>query len=99
MTMDPWTLAVIAAMATVTYACRAGGYVVFRRISPGPTLRALFGYLPGALFVSYVVPALAEGRSPHWAGAVVTLGVMAATRSLVASIALGTGVAWVVWAA
>jgi uncharacterized membrane protein len=94
---DPWTLAAIVAMAVVTYACRGGGYVVFRHFAPGPRLRAVLDALPGSLFVAYVVPALASGRVPQWAGAVVTVGVMVATRSLVASIALGTAVAWIVW--
>jgi uncharacterized membrane protein len=84
-------------MAVVTYACRGGGYFVFRRISPGPRARAILDALPGSLFVAYVVPALAMGRVPQWVGAAVTVGVMVATRSLVASIALGTAVTWIVW--
>lgn len=97
MSLDPWTVAAILAMAVATYACRGGGYFVFRKLAPGPRLRAMLDALPGALFVAYVVPALVEGRPPQWAGAAVTLSVMILTRSVIAAIALGTGAAWVVW--
>ena len=99
MRLDPWTVAAIVAMALATYACRSGGYFVVRRLTPGPRLRAMLDARPGALFVAYVVPALALGRPPQWAGAVVTLAVMAATRSLIAAIGFGTAAAWFVWSA
>ena len=99
MTFDPYVLAAIAAMALVTYTTRAGGYLLFRTFRPSRGMRAMLGYIPGTLFVSYVVPALAAGGAQQWAGAAATLAVMLATRSMSLAILAGTGAAWAVWAA
>ena len=97
--LDPWTLAAILAMAAATYACRGGGYWLFRHITPTPAVRAVLGYVPGTLFVGYVVPALAAGGAQQWAGAAATVAVMLATRNLALAILGGTAAAWAVWAA
>ena len=99
MTLDPWVLAAIAAMALATYTTRAGGYLLFRSLDPPPLVRAMLGYVPGTLFVSYVVPALASGGLQQWAGATATLATMLATRNMALAILGGTGTAWLVWAA
>ncbi len=99
MTLDPWVLAAIGAMALATYLTRAGGYWLFRVVSPPPAVRAVLGYIPGTLFVSYVVPALVEGGVQQWVGAAATLAVMLATRNLALAILGGTAAAAVVWAA
>lgn len=96
-TLDPATLLAIAGMAAATYLCRAGGYVLFRQAPPMPLTRAVLGYLPGALFVAYVVPLLARGGALQWVGAAATLAVMAATRSIGWAIAAGVAAAWAVW--
>ncbi len=98
MSLDPWVLAAIMAMAAATYATRAGGYLVFRAFPTPAWLRDALAYVPGALFVSYVVPALAAGGVQQWVGAAATLGVMAATRQLSLAILGGTAAAWGVWA-
>ena len=98
MTLDPWTLAAICAMTVATYACRAGGYFVFRAIRPRPWLRVLLGYVPGTLFVSYVAPALATGGLQPLVGAAATAGAMILTRNLSLAIIAGTAAAWAVWA-
>lgn len=95
--VDPATFATIVGMALVTYASRAGGYWLFRRIRPNPFVRAVLGYLPGTLFVSYVSPALLQGGPPQWVGAAATVGLMLLTRSIGWAIMGGTGTAWVVW--
>ena len=62
-------------------------------------MRDALGYVPGALFVSYVAPALvvrwaaAMGRGPQ-----PTAALMIATGNLTIAILGGTGAAWVVWA-
>lgn len=95
---DGWTLATIIAMALATYLCRGGGYWLFRQIRPPAGVRAALGYVPGALFVSYVVPALAAGGPQQWAGAAVTAGVMVATGgNLLLAILGGTAAAGVIW--
>ena len=98
MTLDPWVLATILAMALATYATRAGGYLLFRIFRPTPAVRAMLAYIPGALFVSYVAPALASGGPPQWIGAAACVGIMLATRQTAAAILGGTAVAWGVWA-
>ncbi len=99
MTLDPWVLAAIAAMAVATFATRAGGYLLFRAFRPPPLLRAVLAYIPGTLFVSYVAPALAVGGLQQWVGAAATVTVMLATRNLALAILGGTAAASVVWAA
>jgi branched chain amino acid efflux pump len=97
MSLSLATLAAIIAMMLATYACRAGGYLIFTRIRPTPLQRSVLSYIPGGIFISYVAPALVHGGLPSWVGAVVTLGAMAATRNLVAGIFLGTAATWVIW--
>jgi uncharacterized membrane protein len=98
MTLDPWVLAAILAMTVATYATRAGGYLLFRTLRPGRSMRLLLGYIPGALFVAYVAPALADGSWPQWLGAAAAVAIMRATRQMAAAIFGGTAVAWAVWA-
>ncbi len=97
MSLDPMTLAAILLMGLATYACRGGGYWLFRQISPSPRVRAVLAYVPGTLFVSYVIPAILQGGLQPAVGAAVTLGVMIATRNLVAAMVCGVGAAWIVW--
>ena len=96
MRVDPATIAAIIGMAAATYLSRGGGYWLFRQIKPGPGMRALLGYIPGALFVSFVVPALAAGGWEQWVGAAVTLAIML-TGNLSLAILGGTAAAWGVW--
>ncbi len=96
--LDAANLLAILGMALATFACRAGGYWLFRLIRPTPWLRAVLGYLPGTLFVSFVVPALADGQPSRLVGAAVTVAIMVASGSLVAAILGGTAAAWIAWA-
>ncbi len=97
MTADPWTLLAILGMALATYATRAGGYLLFRLMPTPPVLRMALGYIPGALFISYVVPALAAGGLQQWTGAASTVALMLLTRNLALAILGGTAAAWVIW--
>jgi len=99
LTLDPWVLAAIAAMAIATFVTRAGGYLLFRVFTPPPLMRSMLGYIPGTLFVSYVAPALAVGGLQQWVGALATAAVMLATRNLALAILGGTAAASLVWAA
>jgi len=99
MTLDPWVLAAIAAMAAATFLTRAGGYLLFRAFTLPPLMRDMLGYIPGTLFVSYVAPALATGGLQQWVGALATVAVMLATRNLALAILGGTAAAGVVWVA
>lgn len=98
MTLDPWTLLAILTMTVATYACRGGGYWLFRQITPSKLVRSVLAYVPGTLFVSFVVPAIVQGGLQPMAGAAGTVAVMLATRNLALSIAAGVGACWAVWA-
>ena len=98
MTLDPWVLLAITCMALATYLNRAGGYLLFRAMRPPPLVRDMLSYIPGALFVSYVVPALVAGSLQHWAGAAATIILMLLTRQMAVAILGGTAAAWLVWA-
>ena len=96
--LAPATLLAILSMAVVTYGTRGGGYWLFRQIRPTPFIRGLLDYLPGTLFVSYVVPGLLAGGLSQWLAALATVAAMAATRSFAWAIAAGAGTAWALWA-
>lgn len=99
MTLTFWNTLAILCMGLATYLCRAGGYWLFSQIRPSPFLRAVLGYVPGTLFVSFVLPALFTGGVHPWVGAAATIGVVAATRSLALAILAGTAAAWLAWQA
>ncbi|WP_291299486.1 AzlD family protein [Elioraea sp.] len=93
---DLATLAAILGMAGVSFAIRAAGYLVLRRIQPGPFLRAFLGHLPGTLFVAFAAPAIARAGLAGLAGAIATLVVMAFSRSATFSLLAGVGAFWAV---
>ncbi len=97
MSLDPRTLAAILGMAAATFLCRGGGYWLFSQVKPTPLLRAILAYVPGTLFVSYVVPALASGRLNVWVGALATVAAMLVLRNIAVAILGGTAMAWLVW--
>ena len=94
---DCRTLATIFGMALATYATRAGGYLAFRAIRPSRQIRGALGYIPGALFISYVAPAVAAGGPQQWIGTAATVFLMLWARQLVIAVLGGTVAAWVVW--
>lgn len=98
MRLDWSNLAAIIGMALATYACRGGGYWVFRQVRPTPLVRAVLAFIPGTLFVSYVTPALVAGGPGQLVGAAVTLVIMATTGSLIGAIVGGTGTVWLIYA-
>jgi uncharacterized membrane protein len=95
--VDANTLLAILAMMLATFACRGGGYWLFSRIAPTPALRSMLAYIPGTLFVSYVVPAVVAGGPKEWLGTVATIAAVRITRSHTWPIFVGVGVAWLVW--
>jgi len=94
--LDLSNLLAIICMALATYACRGGGYWLFRQIRPTPLVRAVLAFIPGTLFVSYVTPALVTGGPGQLVGAAVTLLVMVTTGSLIGAIVGGTGTVWLI---
>ena len=95
--LEPHTVLAIFAMGLATYACRGGGYWLFRQVSPSPLIRAIMHYIPGTLFVSYVVPTVVQGGLQPALGSVATLLVMIYMRNLSLAIAVGVLACYGVW--
>lgn len=96
---DLATLLAILGMAGASFAVRAAGYLVFRRIQPGAFLRAFLSHLPGSIFVAFAAPSVARSGLAGLVGALATVGVMAATRSATAALLAGVAAFWAVRAA
>jgi uncharacterized membrane protein len=93
MAVDPLSLATILGMAGITYLTRWAGLWLMGRFSPGPRLKAWLGYIPGAVLISIVAPAVVTQGPAEIIAAVITAGVAYKTRSLL--LAMVTGVALV----
>lgn len=97
MSLDWHTALAILAMAAAAYFCRAGGFWLFSRFQPTPFIRDGLSYLPGALFVAFVVPGIVAGGPKEWVGAGVAVVAARLTGSMVWPIFLATAAAWIVW--
>lgn len=91
LSLHPTTVAVVLAMAVVTYATKAGGLWALGRVDLSERAEAGIDALPGAVVVAFVVPALADGGVPEWIAAGATLAVARRTGNLLASLAVGVG--------
>lgn len=89
--LDPAIVALIAGMATITYATKAGGLWLVGRIDLSERAEAGLDVLPGAVVVAFVAPALTEGGVPEWVAAGVTVAVAHKTGSLLLSLGVGVG--------
>lgn len=99
MTIRGDVLIAILAVAVATFACRAGGYAIMRRLSPPVFVEAMLRHLPGALFAAYVAPPLVAGGVSAWIGALVVVGVQIATQNLGVAIVAGVAAMWIAQAA
>ncbi len=94
MTIHASTLLAIALMAVVTYACRAGGYWLMGRVTMSPQVEIGLTYLPGAVLVSLVAPAMAEEGIPGVCAVAVTAIAMRKTNNLLVAMVAGIGTVW-----
>jgi uncharacterized membrane protein len=76
----------IFVVGLVSYACRAGGFLLMRYVRPTPRVEAWLGSIPIAIVGAVLGPIAANGGPPEWAGLAVAALVMRATRSDFASI-------------
>jgi len=97
MSLHTPTVITILLMALGCFGCRAGGYWLLTRVRPSPAVQTVFSYIPGCLFVSYVVPAVIGAGPKEWIGAAVALITVRLTGSVIWPIFTGTGAAWAVW--
>lgn len=94
MTVHPSALLAIALMAAVTYACRAGGYWLMGRVTMSPRIEAGLQYLPGAVLISLVAPAMAEEGIPGVCAVVATAIAIRLTNNLLVAMVAGVGTVW-----
>jgi len=71
LSLDPLVVAVIAAMAIITYATKVGGLWLLSRIEVSDRLEAGLAVLPGAIVVAILGPELAAAGPAEWGAAVV----------------------------
>jgi uncharacterized membrane protein len=98
-TLRPDVLAAILAMAVATFLCRAGGYAVLRVTRPPRFVQGMLSHLPGAIFVAFLAPALANGGWAAWAAAGATVAAQALFERIALSICVGVLPLWLLRAA
>ena len=96
MTLRWDVLAAILGMVAATFLCRAGGYAILRVTRPPPFVQAMLQHLPGAIFVAFLAPALAQGGWPSWVAGGAALLVQARLGRMALSILAGVGVLWAI---
>ena len=94
MTIHPAALLAILLMAIVTYGCRAGGYWLMGRVTISPRIEIGLTYLPGAVLISLVAPAMAEEGFPGVCAVAATALAMRLTNSLLVAMVAGVGTVW-----
>ncbi len=94
MTIHSGALIAIVLMALVTYACRAGGYWLMGRVTISPRIEAGLAYLPGAVLISLVAPAMVEEGVPGVCAVTATAIVMRLSNNLLLSMLTGIGTIW-----
>ena len=83
------SLIAILLMGAATYATRAGGFWLARRLAPGRLLRAWLEQLPGAVFAALVAPMVASAGPPGWFAAGIGFVAMRLTRQFLLAVAVG----------
>lgn len=84
---------VIAAMAVVTYAMRAGGFLMMGYVPITPRVRAFLQALPGAVVVALVVPVAVDGGVAATAAVLAALAMMAWWRNDLVAVVSGVAAA------
>lgn len=86
-------VAALAVMAIATYAMRAGGFWLMRRVAPSPRIERMLAALPGSIIAATVAPIiLRDGLAALLAIGAALLAVLLTKRDIVA-VAAGMAVA------
>lgn len=88
MTLDPMTLAAIAAMAVVTYLTRIAGLFAAGRIRLSGRAKAAFDAIPPAVLVAVIAPTVLATGWQETVAALVT-ALLATRLPLLATVAVG----------
>lgn len=89
MPIDPQILLVILGMAVATYAARAGGLWLARRLPTTERLEAWLHHIPGAVLSALIAPTLFSGSIAEAAAAGATVLAAARTGNLLLAIGIG----------
>lgn len=87
--VEPLNLAAILAMGLVTYATRAGGFLLMRWLPQGGRIESWLKAVPGAVLMSIVAPALLTHGVPGGLAIGATLLVMRTTRQDLLAVCAG----------
>jgi uncharacterized membrane protein len=79
-------LLAILGMAAVTYAIRAGGFLIAQRLPETGFIALWMRNIPGAVLAALIVPEVVKGGPAAWLAAVATTLVYLLTRSVFATI-------------
>lgn len=93
MRVEAWTLAAILAMAAVTYATRAGGYMIMSWLPFSARAKEFLGHVPASVIGALVAPALASGDSALTAGVGAAFAAKLIIRHDLAAVGAGMAVA------
>ena len=86
---SPEALYAIALMGLATFAIRVAGLLLADRLPRQGFIAAWLRYIPGAVLAALVAPAIATGGPAEIVAALATALVFIATRSLIAAMAAG----------
>ena len=89
--LDGLVVAVILAMAVVTYATKVGGLWLVNHVDLSDRFEAGLSVLPGAIVIAILGPELAAGGPAEWAAAGVVLLVTWRTESILLALCAGVG--------
>jgi len=84
---------IILAMAIVTYAMRAGGFLLMGYVPMTARVRAFLQALPGAVVVAIILPIAVHGGAAAAAAVIVALVIMAWRKNDLIAVVCGVAVA------
>jgi uncharacterized membrane protein len=87
--MSPDTVITILGMALVTYAIRAGGFVIAERLPSTGFVALWLRNIPGAVLAALVAPAVINGGPAEWIASAAATLAFAVSRNIFATIIVG----------
>jgi uncharacterized membrane protein len=87
--MLPEPILAILGMAAVTFAIRAGGFLLANRLPATGFVAIWMRHIPGAVLASLVFPAVVSGGPPEWVAAAAAAIAWFFTRNLLPAMAAG----------
>ena len=94
MELDPTVLLTILGMALVTYATRAGGLILMRRVPLSPRVQAGLRTLPATTLLAIVAPTVLGAGLPEALASLAAVLVAWRTRNLLGAMIAGVVVVW-----